>query len=103
MTPIEWISLANLVIIPIAGLIWKLIRDSVQSESLKSGIDTAVRAAEELAASGKISDKLKYTEEYITSNYPQASQMTYDQLLVMLHASVQRAGLGASAKLPPAL
>ena len=95
MTPLEWITLAQLIIIPLAIAAWRTWRADVANEKLQDFVDQAVRAAEEIGAAGDIDSKAKFVKTLLKQHYP---QLTDDVSEVLIHAAVQAAGLGASGK-----
>ena len=103
MTPLEWIALAQLIVLPLAIAAWRTWRADVANEKLRGFVDQAVRAAEELGAAGDMGDdgKAKFVKTLLKQHYP---RLTDDVVEVLIHAAVQAAGLGASGKgAPPAV
>ena len=100
MTPLEWIALAQLIVLPLAIAAWRTWRADVANEKLRGFVDQAVRSAEELGAAGDMGDdgKAKFVKTLLKQHYP---RLTDDVVEVLIHAAVQAAGLGASGKGAP--
>lgn len=105
-TIIAWLKIGGLVLeviliplIPAALWFWKVYRDRIKDEDLRQTIDDAVRAAEELKASGalKLASKQEYVWSVINSKFPGAASDRED-IETLIHAAIQYADIGASGK-----
>jgi hypothetical protein len=104
MTPLEWIGLAQLVIIPIITWAWKTWGDQVKNDRVKGGIDTFVRAAEELAASDSLpkdTTKEDFVLGLVFQTYGKELRkfgLDKNAVKLLIAAACQAAGVGASGK-----
>jgi hypothetical protein len=102
MTGLEWITLGviavNFVVGTIGGAIWKTQRDKVKDEKVRSVIDAAVRAAEELKLSKQLStSKADFVWKVVEKEFP-ALAKDKPAVEMLINAAVQAAGLGATGK-----
>jgi len=97
---LEIVKLAlEVLIIPAFGWIWRTWRKDVKNDGVRSFMDDAVRAAEELEKSKKLTKDMKpgWVLEQAERKYPGISR-NVDEYKVLVHGALQAAGLGASAK-----
>ena len=104
MTPLEWIGLAQLVIIPVLGFAWRTWGHNVKNAKVREGIGTFVRGAEEISAAkglpcGKTKESFvlglaldKFWKEI------KSLGLDEDDLRLLISAAVQEAGIGKSGK-----
>ena len=60
MTPLEWIGIANLIVIPALTWVWKkFLRPKMENSELKSVLDMGIRAVEEISARGNLKGQTK--------------------------------------------
>lgn len=103
MTPIEWIMLSIAifqgVLVPAAVIALKIWSKKTTDEKLRKTINEAVRAVEELKASDQLTiDKQEYVWRIIEKKFPKAVKQRHE-IELLIHAAIQAASLGASAKL----
>jgi len=101
MTLFEWVIISMIIINAVATAvapIWYANRESVKNEKVKSIIDTAVKAAEELEVSGQLNtSKQDYVWKIVEEAFPRFAKHR-KEIEMLINASVFEAGLGASAK-----
>ena len=56
MTPLEWIGLVQLLVIPLFGFAWRTWGHNVKNEKVRNAIGIFVRGAEEISASRGLPD-----------------------------------------------
>lgn len=105
MTPLEWIGLTNLVIIPALTWVWKeFLRPNIEDGQLKTVLDTGIRAAEELSARGALGEgvsKEAFVLDLARTKLPKnkvLAGMSEKDMEVLIASLCQAAGVGASGK-----
>lgn len=99
--------LAQVVVIPLIFRVWKMYRDRVEDVQLRDTLDVAVRAAEELSASGELGriSKKAFVLNFVQKKLPDSKlvqSIDQEDLDVLIRAACQLAGVGASHKAPVA-
>lgn len=104
MTPLEWLALINLIVVPLAVAAYKVWgREQIRNEKLREFIDYAVAAAEELNADDNlpVSSKQDYVYNLIDEHFPNAIKSDSGRRLVdmLIHSSVAKLpGAGKTGK-----
>ncbi len=105
MTPLEWIGLAQLVVIPLLGFAWRTWGHNIANKKVREGIGIFVRATEEIAARNDNVPGGKSKERYVLDlakdklgKEIKALGLDDATLKLLIAAAVQEAGVGRSGK-----